>query len=130
VDKLVYLALGSLRPAFDRLEFNMAEKMILRAPVLRRGVPKGGDLGELVVKIKQDLRFKIYDLSVKTCMGARENRETVGMGARIAVMRLGKLIRESDPRVPYIVRWSLASSPRICDKTVVVLTAGLAPRSL
>ena len=35
VAPLVYLALGGLRPAFDRLEFNMAEAMILLSTRLR-----------------------------------------------------------------------------------------------
>ena len=59
VDKLVYLALGSLRPAFDRLEFNMAEKMILRAMgATNEEYQRVGDLGELVVKIKQELGIR------------------------------------------------------------------------
>ena len=48
VDKLIYLALGSLRPAFDRLEFMMADKMILRALGKSEAeYQEVGDLGEL-----------------------------------------------------------------------------------
>jgi len=56
VDKLVYLALGELRPKYDKLEFNLAEKMILRAIALAAGktisevsqeYKRIGDLGEL-----------------------------------------------------------------------------------
>lgn len=60
IDKLVYLALGGLRPQFDRLEFNLAEKMIIRALGQAMKVPiqematkyqQVGDLGELVSQI-------------------------------------------------------------------------------
>lgn len=65
IDKLVYLALGGLRPAFDRLEFNLAEKMILRAIAysarktiteIEQQYSELGDLGELanVVVSKAD----------------------------------------------------------------------------
>lgn len=124
VDKLVYLALGSLRPAFDRLEFNMAEKMILRAlGATNEEYQKVGDLGELVVKIKQDLRFKIYDLSVEDVYGELEKiaRDSGNGSQDRKVMRLAKLIRESDPQsAKYIVRM-VAGKLRLgfSDKTVV-----------
>lgn len=51
VAKLVYLALGGLRPKFDRLEFNMAEKMILRAiGASEKEYQEIGDIGELAKK--------------------------------------------------------------------------------
>src|SRR3989344_2826544 len=54
IDKLVYLALGGLRPAFDRLEFDMGEALILRAiGATAQDYQKIGDLGELAVKLKQ-----------------------------------------------------------------------------
>ena len=124
VDKLVYLALGSLRPAFDRLEFNMAEKMILRAMgATNEEYQRVGDLGELVVKIKQDLRFKIYDLSIEDVYGELEKiaRDSGNGSQDRKVMRLGKLIRESDPQsAKYIVRM-VAGKLRLgfSDKTVI-----------
>ncbi len=52
VAKLVYLSLGGLRPKFDRLEFNMAEKLILRAiGASEKQYQEIGDIGELAKKL-------------------------------------------------------------------------------
>ena len=57
VAKLVYLALGGLRPAYDRLEFDMGERMILRAiGATDEQYQEGGDLGELVYRTIGKLR--------------------------------------------------------------------------
>ena len=124
VDKLVYLALGSLRPAFDRLEFNMAEKMILRAMgATNEEYQRVGDLGELVVKIKQELGIRKQELAVEEVYGELEKiaRDSGNGSQDRKVMRLGKLIRESDPQsAKYIVRM-VAGKLRLgfSDKTVI-----------
>ena len=65
IDKLVYLALGGLRPQFDRLEFNMAEKMILRAiGATSEEYQKIGDLGELVATKVRGERSEARGLNV------------------------------------------------------------------
>lgn len=65
IDKVCYLSLGSLAPKYAGLEFNMAEKMVVRAlamalekpiEVIIKEYKKLGDLGELVFKIKTSPR--------------------------------------------------------------------------
>lgn len=57
---IINLSLGQLRPQYDRLEFNLAEKMIVRAigvavnqlgNEVAKGYKEGGDLGELAYKL-------------------------------------------------------------------------------
>jgi DNA ligase-1 len=129
VDKLVYLALGDLRPAFDRLEFNLAEKMIVRA----LGVPwdeyqKVGDLGELAMSS----RAKSRDPSTAVGMTSRSIVEVYSDLEKIAreagsgsqerkVAGLSKLIKEMDAlSAKYIVRM-VAGKLRLgfSDKTVI-----------
>ena len=60
IDKMVYLALGVLSPAFRSVEFNMSEKLILRSlnqvkvdsnDDVEQKYKTIGDLGEVVVEI-------------------------------------------------------------------------------
>jgi len=74
VSQVIYLALGRLRPKFDRLEFSMAERMIVRA--VARVVDKSveevtqeykrmGDLGEVFRRVSVSARQSVSgDLSV------------------------------------------------------------------
>lgn len=137
VDKLTYLALGGLRPQFDRLEFNLAEKMILRAIAqsvgklvgeIERDYQRIGDLGELVVQAKQKLgssRGQNQDLG-SSVSEAYEQLEKVardsGAGSQERkVSSLSKLIKEMDPQsAKYIVRM-VAGKLRLgfSDKTVI-----------
>lgn len=124
VDKLVYLALGGLRPEFDRLEFNLAEKMIVRAlGVSWDEYQKVGDLGELVVNLKkgssnQDLGSSIVQIYEELEKIARES----GAGSQERkVGGLSRLIKEMDPQsAKYIVR-VVAGKLRLgfSDKTVI-----------
>lgn len=63
VSMAIYLALGILRPKYDKLEFNLADKMVLRAIAImassqlnevERQYREVGDLGEVVVRIKRN----------------------------------------------------------------------------
>lgn len=67
VTYLVYLLMGTLRAKFDRLEFAMADKMVVRAIAKAGGekvetvmaeYKKIGDLGEVVEKLNNELRIK------------------------------------------------------------------------
>jgi DNA ligase-1 len=132
VDKLIYLALGGLRPQFDRLEFNLAEKMILRAIAVSVGkligeiegeYQKVGDLGELVVKIKPLDQLTIKPLSVGEAYEQLEKiaRESGNGSQERKVTGLSKLIKEMDGQsAKYIVRM-VAGKLRLgfSDKTVI-----------
>ncbi len=134
-DKLVYLALGGLRPQFDRLEFNMAEKMILRAMgATGEEYQKIGDLGELVVKMKsqssdhspkiaQGSELEINDQTVQRIyMELEKIAKDSGAGSQERkVAGLAKLIKEMDATsARYIVRM-VAGKLRLgfSDKTII-----------
>ncbi|MFH1244323.1 MAG: ATP-dependent DNA ligase [bacterium] len=123
VDKLVYLALGELRPAFDRLEFNLAQKLIVRALGVSWGeYQKVGDLGEIALTVTQchsDTAkmtiTEVYELLEKI---ARDS----GSGSQERkVSGLAKLIKEMDGvSAKYTVRM-VAGKLRLgfSDKTVL-----------
>ena len=65
---VVNLSLGQLRPKFDRLEFNLAEKMAVRALAEAAGLAVGevrtlyknvGDMGETWIQLRQNSKFQI-----------------------------------------------------------------------
>ena len=124
VDKLVYLALGGLRPAFDRLEFQMADKMILRAlGKTEKEYQEVGDIGELAAKIKPLNQSTIKLLSVEQVYAALEKiASTSGAGSQERkVVGLAKLIADVSPEdAKYIVR-IVSGRLRLgfSDKTVI-----------
>lgn len=124
VAKLVYLSLGGLRPAFDRLEFNMAEKMILRAiGATNEEYQKIGDLGELAAGPKIDSRLQTPESSVEAVYEQLEKiAKDSGSGSQERkVTGLAKLIKMMDPQgAKYVVR-IVAGKLRLgfSDKTVI-----------
>jgi DNA ligase 1 len=133
IDKLTYLALGGLRPQFDRLEFNLAEKMILRSIAVSAGKLVGeidgeyqkiGDLGQLVVEVKspisqeQESKLGISEVYLQLEKIAQDS----GSGSQERkVAGLSKLIKEMEPAsAKYIVRM-VAGKLRLgfSDKTVI-----------
>lgn len=115
VDKIIYLSLGGLRPEFDRLEFNLAEKMILRAigqasaklpKEIEEEYQKIGDLGELVKKISNH-KFSNSQMTVIDVYAELEKiAKASGSGSQDKkVSGLAKLIKEMDSQsAKYIVR--------------------------
>lgn len=72
IDLAVYLSLGMMRPKFEGMEFNLAEKMMLRAIGVARGVElakieqaykKLGDISKVIFNFQKPI-FKQKDLSV------------------------------------------------------------------
>lgn len=68
IDKACYLALGRLAPKYEGVEFNMAEKMMIKALAMAVGqnpdqvqklYKKIGDLGEIVTKFKNSQTSKL-----------------------------------------------------------------------
>ncbi|PIW06985.1 hypothetical protein COW38_03755, partial [Candidatus Collierbacteria bacterium CG17_big_fil_post_rev_8_21_14_2_50_45_7] len=122
-DKLVYLALGELRPPFDRLEFNLADKLIVRAlGVGWEEYQRVGDLGELAEKItnhkfsnSQMTVSEVYEQLVRIAKDS-------GSGSQERKVRgVATLIKQMDPiSAKYIVRM-VAGKLRLgfSDKTVI-----------
>src|SRR3989339_873352 len=91
VDKLVYLALGGLRPAFDCLEFNLAQKLIVRAIGVSWGeYKKIGDLGELAIITKAQ-KFRTSPKVTPACAG----RQSSELGVTQVYGEVEKIARES-----------------------------------
>jgi DNA ligase-1 len=130
VDKLVYLALGGLRPAFDRLEFQMADKMILRAlGKTEKEYQEVGDIGELAVLARQSDNSenqtirKSESQSIQSVYVALEKIASAsGAGSQERkVAGLAKLVAEMNPEgAKYIVR-IVSGRLRLgfSDKTVI-----------
>jgi len=133
VDKLIYLSLGGLRPQFDRLEFNLAEKMILRAlGASEEEYNKIGDLGELAVECKSHESQSLEHLPTvaqSPGLGVTEVYRWLKMIAidsgtgsqERKVQKLAKLIKDVEPEsAKYIVRM-VAGKLRLgfSDKTVI-----------
>ncbi|MFZ2199436.1 MAG: ATP-dependent DNA ligase [Microgenomates group bacterium] len=130
VDKLVYLALGGLRPAFDRLEFQMADKMILRALGASEKEYQGvGDIGELAESTRSQKFRSSPKIAQRSELGVSEvytQLEKIalmsGLGSQERkAMGLAKLIASVDAQgAKYIVR-VVSGSLRLgfSDKTVI-----------
>jgi len=132
IDKMVYLSLGGLRPAFDRLEFNLAEKMILRAIRQAQGkitteqieekYQSIGDLGQLVVELIEQSP-NIQNQSVSEVYEALEKiaSESGGGSQERKVSGLAKLVGQVGGKsAKYIVR-IVAGKLRLgfSDRTVI-----------
>ncbi len=133
IDKLVYLALGGLRPAFDRLEFNLAEKMIVRGIAQSVGkttqevevhYQKMGDLGAMIVALKNEAQQKnLSELRVDevylTLEGIAQDHGSGSQERKVST--LAKLLKLVDSQsAKYIVR-IVAGKLRLgfSDKTVL-----------
>lgn len=73
IDQIVYLALGTMRPKFEGVEFNLAEKMMLRVLSAAYGMElktvakefkQIGDLGEVIQRLAPSESASRKDLSV------------------------------------------------------------------
>ena len=95
IDRVVYLSLGRLRPKFAGIEFNMAEKMMLRAisqayelnpKEVKKQFKQLGDLGEVVTRLGKKKRRgekglsvtavyeKLTDIAVDEGQGSQERK--------------------------------------------------------
>jgi len=117
VDKICYLSLGQLAPLYEGIEFNLAEKMMIRVLAqvfgqseekIRQEFKKVGDLGETAYKFKiQNSKFKIKNLTVsevyeKLLEIAKESGE--GSVER-KINKMATLINELDPlSAKFVVR--------------------------
>lgn len=113
IDKIIYLLNGRVAPDYEKIEFGMSEKLVLRAislalnisPLeLEKSYKEVGDLGELVLKYSED---KGRDLSViETFKVLYEIANLAGEGSVDAkVNKLAYLINSLTPEGgKYLVR--------------------------
>lgn len=132
---IINLSLGQLRPQYDRLEFNLAEKMIVRAigvavnelgSMVAKEYKDGGDLGELVYKLIELNKATQQQSSGQSVNEVYEQLERIaqenGAGSHERKINgLAQLIKENDATsAKYIVRM-VAGKLRLgfSDKTIM-----------
>jgi DNA ligase-1 len=114
IDKTVYLSLGQLRPKYEGMEFNLAEKMIQRSiaaavnrPVetIARLYKQSGDLGETVQQLYQfqtpsklsvsEVYRRLWQLAADSGQGSQERK----------IQAMADLIKNGDKQsAKYLVR--------------------------
>ncbi len=121
IDKICYLILGELLPSYRGIEFNLAEKMMIRVVAQTYGVQQGdvmssykkkGDLGDVVENLKsQSSKFKTATQSLKLSVGEVYNRlidvamESGGGSQERKVSGMAKLLSDLDPlSAKFVVR--------------------------
>lgn len=117
IGPLVYLSLGQLRPKFNKLEFSLAEKMVMRSIALAVDMEQAevlakykqmGDLGEVVESTKFEARNSKLSL-IQVFHKLEIIAEDSGQGSQERkVAGLADLFRELDPlSCRYIARMVL-----------------------
>lgn len=109
IEKVVYLLQGRVRPAYEGIDFGMAEKMIIKAAVSALNIEKSffekefkktGDLGQTVENFKKQFHsfeerdmetIEVYDVFYKLATAS-------GIGSQdVKISLLAQLIRQLDP---------------------------------
>lgn len=117
IDKAVYLLMGRVVPLYEKVEFGMAEKMVMKSVLaalqidkktLDKEYNKYGDVGKAVVQLKKEIRsFDEKDLSVSevyTQLYAMAKAGGAG-SQEIKMNILASMIRQLDPLAAgYLVR--------------------------
>ncbi len=124
IDKICYLALGNLGPKFKAIEFNLAQKMMIRALAqvsrqdevsIAEQFKKLGDLGNTVYKLKtQNLNLKTTSQNLKLNIDEVYQRlqgiaQEMGEGSvERKIKKMSQLLVELDPlSAKYVVRITL-----------------------
>lgn len=109
IEKVVYLLQGKVRPAYEGIDFGMAEKMIIKACVSALNIDKSyfdkefkkiGDLGETVENFKEQFKsFEEKDMTVVEVYEMFYRLATAsGTGSQeVKISLLSQLIRQLDP---------------------------------
>ncbi len=108
IEKVVYLLQGRVRPAFEGIDFGMAEKMIIRAAISAMNIEKGyfekefkrlGDLGETLEHFKKQYSsFEEREMNVNEVYDVFYRLATSsGPGSQEAkISLLSQLVRQLD----------------------------------
>ncbi len=105
IEKVVYLLQGRVRPAYEKIEFGMAEKMVIKAIISALNVDKSyfekeykkiGDLGETTAYFRsqfssieeKDLEInEVYDVFLKIAQASGEKSQEVKVGLLSLLIR-------------------------------------------
>jgi len=117
IEKTAYLLQGSASPVFEKTEFGMAEKMVIKSIVLalnmerklfEKEYKKTGDLGKAVEHFKKQIQsFDRKDLSIlEVFQDLYTLSQTAGAGSQDKKIRMiANLVRQLDPlSTRYLVR--------------------------
>lgn len=109
IEKVVYLLQGRVRPAYEGIDFGMAEKMIIKASILALNIDKSyfdkefkkiGDLGQTVEYFKkQYLSFEEKEMMINEVYQVFYRlAKAEGVGSQeVKISLLSQLIRQLDP---------------------------------
>jgi len=135
IDKAVYLTLGKLAPPFAAIEFNLAEKMMVRVIASAFKVPpqavvdsfkQKGDLGETALWFRQKSRkIKSKKMSIaELYRRLRQIAQEGGEGSQERKIQLmAQLLRQTDPQfLKYLVRIPLGKL-RLGFSAITILDA-------
>jgi len=120
IDKVCYLSLGQLAPKYEGIEFNMAEKLMIKAVaqstlidkvIVLKDYKENGDLGNTIEKFRKEIKksssknLNISEVYNQLLLIAQENGE--GSVER-KINKMANLLKELDPlSVKYVVRMPL-----------------------
>ncbi|MBI4034767.1 MAG: ATP-dependent DNA ligase [Candidatus Chisholmbacteria bacterium] len=93
VDKICYLSLGRLVPAYESLEFNLADKMVIRAIALALNVDKTVVAREL--KQKGDVGLVVQELKIPAFTKATAGRQNAKLTVLEVYGKLRKIAEDS-----------------------------------
>ena len=103
IDKICYLSLGRLVPLYESLEFNLAEKMVMRAMAQVFGVDvkvkykELGDLGLVVTELSKHKSTKSIKSVIEVYLSLRQIAEDSGAGSQERkVTGLAELMKSLD----------------------------------
>lgn len=132
INKICYLSLGQLAPLYAGVEFNLAEKMLLRvlaeaygvsADGVRKRFKSLGDLGDVAQELSEKLKVKKSKLEVgEVYQKMKEIAEVSGVGSQERkISWTATLLRSLDPlSAKYIVRIPLGKLRLgFSDKTIL-----------
>jgi DNA ligase-1 len=117
IDKAIYLLQGRVVPLYEKIEFGMAEKMVLKSVMNALQLDKQtvdaefrkfGDTGKAVFQLKQEIKsLDEEDLSVREVFNQLYKLATAGGAGsqEVKINILSHLIRQLDPLAAcYLVR--------------------------
>lgn len=109
IERVVYLLQGRVRPAYEGIDFGVAEKMIIKAAISALNIEKGffekefkklGDLGQTIEYFKgQFTSFEEREMSVREVYDMFYKLATAGGAGsqEVKISLLAQLIRQLDP---------------------------------
>src|SRR3989338_2336772 len=100
IERVVYLSLGQLGPSYEQVEFNVAEKMMLRVlvqaygvelDVVKKSYKELGDLGLVACELAKSENRKAQNYNVKVKTDQMRVQDSYPKGGQALIRILNKL---------------------------------------